>query len=299
MIIIIAIANSRGSISVLSSAARFGVEGGEHGSGGNEFGLCSTGVDELHDEVERNKDIKYGQYTNGKNPRSSSEAGDESVPGARTHEVLRPRSHVHPLHPAESKAEPVAKVRRWRREPTVNREIKGHGLTIEPTLESDGQVCKSAEYVGSNWKGQGEAILSQGEKDANDEAQKDGMEGEKEYGHSNRGLRKLSTGDAGREGSSNVKAEGAIASAFVGVAGKELEGVNSDDGGKDNEGERPPQQANEGWLDATPDEVRVPGTTRDGVNARLSRRACQNGLPRLAEFEFGGAGLNGLACGWA
>jgi hypothetical protein len=102
--------------------------------------------------------------------------------------------------------------------------------------------CKSAEYVGSNWKGKGEAILSQGEKDANDEAQKDGMEGEKEYGHSNRGLRELSTGDAWREGSSNVKAEGAIASAFVGVAGKELEGVNRDDGGKDNEGESMPRR---------------------------------------------------------
>jgi hypothetical protein len=32
---------------------------------------------------------------------------------------------------------------------------------------------------------------------------------------------------------------------------------------------------------------------------RLSRRACQNGLPRLAEFEFGCVGLDGLACGLA
>jgi hypothetical protein len=32
---------------------------------------------------------------------------------------------------------------------------------------------------------------------------------------------------------------------------------------------------------------------------RLSQRACQNGLPRLAEFEFGCAGLDGLAYGWA
>ncbi|KAJ7893376.1 hypothetical protein B0H14DRAFT_3427460 [Mycena olivaceomarginata] len=33
--------------------------------------------------------------------------------------------------------------------------------------------------------------------------------------------------------------------------------------------------------------------------ARLSRRACQNGLPRLVEFEFGCVGLDGLAWGWA
>ncbi|KAJ7759310.1 hypothetical protein B0H14DRAFT_2634440 [Mycena olivaceomarginata] len=95
------------------------VEGGEHGSGGDELGLCSTGVDELHDEVEKNKDISiHGKWWRTEyeweNPRSL-EAGDESVPGARRHEILRPRSHVHPLHPTGSKAEPEAKVRWWRR----------------------------------------------------------------------------------------------------------------------------------------------------------------------------------------
>ncbi|KAJ7686871.1 terpenoid synthase [Mycena olivaceomarginata] len=38
---------------------------------------------------------------------------------------------------------------------------------------------------------------------------------------------------------------------------------------------------------------------RQYIAGRLSRRACQNGLPRLAEFEFGCAGLDGLAWGWA
>ena len=35
----------------------------------------------------------------------------------------------------------------------------------------------------------------------------------------------------------------------------------------------------------------------DAITVRLSRRACQNGLRRLAEFEFSCAGLDGLTCG--
>jgi hypothetical protein len=35
------------------------------------------------------------------------------------------------------------------------------------------------------------------------------------------------------------------------------------------------------------------------LNGRLSRRACQNGLACLAEFEIGCAGLDGLTCGLA
>jgi hypothetical protein len=51
-----------------------------------------------------------------------------------------------------------------------------------PLLELHDGVkgCKRSEYVGSKWRGKGKVTLSQGEKDANDEAQKDGMEGEKE-----------------------------------------------------------------------------------------------------------------------